>query len=89
MAHPFAISLLRLCKGKRREDYSYHKREVMTTKIIKANISLCKPKREPLLFCNGKIAISDNSIVVSGCLDDELADLFSVAYKGVLIYILI
>lgn len=53
----------------------------MTTKTIKADISLCKPKCDPLLFDNGKITISDDAIVVSGCLDSEYADLFSVAYK--------
>ena len=51
------------------------------TRIIMANISLCKPKHEPLLFDNGKISISDDSIVVSACLDSEHADMFSVAYK--------
>ena len=62
--------------------YSCHEREVITTRTIKADISLCKPKREPLLFDNGKITISDDSIVVSGCLDREHADMFSVAYKA-------
>ena len=83
MAHPFATSLLRICKGKRREYmYSCHEREVITTRTIKADICLCKPKREQLLFDNGKITISDDSIVVSGCLDSEHAELFSVAYKA-------
>lgn len=83
VGHPFAISLLRICKGKRREDlYSYHEREVITTRTIKADISLCKPKHEPLLFDNGKITISDDMIVVSGCLDSEHAELFSITYKA-------
>ena len=67
-----------------------HKRQRITsgtertntnTKVIKANISLCKPKCEPFLFDNGKITISDDSIVVSACLDSEHADMLSVAYK--------
>lgn len=53
----------------------------MKMRIIKADISLCRPKREPLLFYNGKISISDDSIVVSASLDSEHADMFSVAYK--------
>ena len=56
--------------------------EVMNTKTIKVNISLCKPNHDPLLFDNGKITISDDSIIVSGCLDSVHADLFSVAYKA-------
>jgi len=54
----------------------------MNTRIIKVDISLCKPNHDPLLFDNGKITISDDSIVLSGCLDREHADMFSVAYKA-------
>lgn len=54
----------------------------MNTRIIKVDISLCKPKHDPLFFYNGKITISDESIVVSGCLDNEHADIFSAAYKA-------
>ena len=83
LEHQITLLFQRICKGKRREDLnSYHKREIMTTKTIKADISLCKPKRDPLLFDNGKITISDDSIVVSGCLDREHAGMFSVAYKA-------
>ena len=54
----------------------------VNTKVIKANISLCKPNSQPIIFENGKIVISDNSIIVSGCLDGQHADMFSVAYKA-------
>lgn len=54
----------------------------METRNIKADISLCKPNHEPFLFENGTITISDDSIVVSGCLDSQHEDRFSIAYKA-------
>lgn len=54
----------------------------MEMKVLKANISLCKPNCEPFIFENGKIAISDESIVASGCLNSSQGDKFSIAYKA-------
>lgn len=56
----------------------------MEKKTIKIDISLRKPKYEAFLFYNGKISISEDSIVVSGCLDREHAGLLSVAYRAVI-----
>ena len=76
---PLLLSLLPCCK--RQRIISCTERANTNTKVIKANISLCKPKHEPFLFDDGKISISDDSIVVSACLDSEHADMFSVVYK--------
>ena len=67
--------------SKRQKIISCPERADTNTRIVMVNISLCKPKCEPLLFDNGKISISDDSIVVSASLDSEHADMFSIAYK--------
>lgn len=77
--HPILL-FLQPC-GKRQGITSCTEKANTNMRIVMVNISLCKPKCEPLLFENGKISISDDSIVVSGCLDSEQADMFSIAYK--------